>query len=76
MIAMHVLPSSVQETLRANIPAHVDPRELAPEEAFEVLWSAGYMTDSARAWEAVKALAYAEICAHALGATTGEQHGE
>lgn len=75
MIAMQVLPAAVQDMLRANVPAHVDPRELAPEEAFELLWGAGYVTDSARAWETVKALAYAEICAHALASTTGGQDG-
>ena len=37
MIAMQALPSAVQDVLRANLPAHVDPRELAPEEAFALL---------------------------------------
>ncbi len=73
MIAMQALSNPLQEILRANVPAHVNPRELAPEEAFELLWSAGYVTDSARAWETVKALAYAEICAQALMNRSGGQ---
>jgi hypothetical protein len=71
MIALQVLPQSAQDQLRQSVPAHVDPRELAPQEAFELLWAAGYVSDSARAWETVKALAYAEICAQALANHTG-----
>ena len=66
MIAMRALPKAAQEVLRANVAPHVDPGELAPEDAFELLWCAGYVNDSARAWQTVKVLAYAEICAQAL----------
>jgi hypothetical protein len=66
LLAIEVLPSEARELLRANLEPHMDPKELDPQEAFAILWGAGYAHNAARAWETVKALAYAEICAKAL----------
>lgn len=64
-IALRALPASAQDTLRTTLPAHVDPAQLGPEDAFIALWQAGYFTDGARAWAIVQALARAELIAGA-----------
>ena len=66
-LAIRELPTAAQEALLTSLPAHVDPAQLGPEDAFVALWQAGYFIDGAGAWGILRALVRAEMLAQASG---------
>lgn len=54
------LPYKDQAALSNALPAHVDPAELTPQQALELLWQSGHLRTAADAWAAVSNLARAE----------------